>query len=171
MPCEWTYDFCSKQPGNSPYGARECDMTRALWWRYYSYLSVHGCCWYISPWVCCLAALCNAEANYDMLSQFWFANTTIPLIVNNWMPRYHRGEHYNGPHPLKLRNGTYSFAAWAHLNITMSSCQYRNSHCKDKAVSRLSDLYNGNPIPGKVAYILNQGPELAPELRICVPQI
>ena len=27
---EWTYDFCSKQPGNSPYGARECDVTEAL---------------------------------------------------------------------------------------------------------------------------------------------
>ena len=26
----WTYDFCSKQPGNSPYGARECDVTEAL---------------------------------------------------------------------------------------------------------------------------------------------
>ena len=29
-PREWTYDFCSKQPGNSPYGARECDVTGAL---------------------------------------------------------------------------------------------------------------------------------------------
>ena len=29
-PHEWTYDFCSKQPGNSPYGARECDVTEAL---------------------------------------------------------------------------------------------------------------------------------------------
>ena len=32
VPCgprEWTYDFCSKQPGNTPYGARECDMTGA----------------------------------------------------------------------------------------------------------------------------------------------
>ena len=29
-PCEWTYDFCSKQPGNSPYGSRECDVTEAL---------------------------------------------------------------------------------------------------------------------------------------------
>ena len=29
-PREWTYDFCSKQPGNSPYGARECDVTEAL---------------------------------------------------------------------------------------------------------------------------------------------
>ena len=28
-PREWTYDFCSKQPGNSPYGARECDVTEA----------------------------------------------------------------------------------------------------------------------------------------------
>ena len=28
-PCEWTYDFCSKQPGNSPYGAWECDVTEA----------------------------------------------------------------------------------------------------------------------------------------------
>ena len=25
-----TYDFCSKQPGNSSYGARECDVTGAL---------------------------------------------------------------------------------------------------------------------------------------------
>ena len=25
-PREWTYDFCSKQPGNIPYGARECDV-------------------------------------------------------------------------------------------------------------------------------------------------
>ena len=29
-PREWTYEFCSKQPGNSPYGARECDVTEAL---------------------------------------------------------------------------------------------------------------------------------------------
>ena len=29
-PREWTYDFSSKQPGNSPYGARECDVTEAL---------------------------------------------------------------------------------------------------------------------------------------------
>ena len=29
-PRDWTYDFCSKQPGNSPYGARECDVTEAL---------------------------------------------------------------------------------------------------------------------------------------------
>ena len=29
-PREWTYDFCSKQPGNSLYGARECDVTEAL---------------------------------------------------------------------------------------------------------------------------------------------
>ena len=28
-PREWTYDVCSKQPGNSPYGARECDVTEA----------------------------------------------------------------------------------------------------------------------------------------------
>ena len=28
-PPEWTYDFCSKQPGNSPYGARECDVIEA----------------------------------------------------------------------------------------------------------------------------------------------
>ena len=26
---EWTYDFCSKQPGNCPYGARECYVTEA----------------------------------------------------------------------------------------------------------------------------------------------
>ena len=29
-PREWTYDLCSKQPGNSRYGARECDATEAL---------------------------------------------------------------------------------------------------------------------------------------------
>ena len=28
-PREWTYDFCSKQPGNSPYGARECDVIQS----------------------------------------------------------------------------------------------------------------------------------------------
>ena len=28
-PHEWTYDFCSKQPGNSPYGAWECGVTEA----------------------------------------------------------------------------------------------------------------------------------------------
>ena len=28
-PHEWTYDFCSKQPGNTLYGARECDVTEA----------------------------------------------------------------------------------------------------------------------------------------------
>ena len=37
-PCwsrEWTYDFCSKQPGTAreqPVRARECDMTGALLW-------------------------------------------------------------------------------------------------------------------------------------------
>ena len=25
-PHQWTFDFCSKQPVNSPYGARECDV-------------------------------------------------------------------------------------------------------------------------------------------------
>ena len=29
-PREWMYDFCSKQPGNSPYGARVRDVTEAL---------------------------------------------------------------------------------------------------------------------------------------------
>ena len=29
-PRGWTYDFCSKQAGNSPYVARECDVTEAL---------------------------------------------------------------------------------------------------------------------------------------------
>ena len=29
-PRMWTCDFCSKQPGNSPYGARLCDVTEAL---------------------------------------------------------------------------------------------------------------------------------------------
>ena len=29
-PREWTYDFCSKQPGNNPHGTRECDVTGAL---------------------------------------------------------------------------------------------------------------------------------------------
>ena len=29
-PCEWMYDFCSKQPVNNPYGAWECDTTGAL---------------------------------------------------------------------------------------------------------------------------------------------
>ena len=28
-PREWTYNLCSKQPGNSPYGARGCDVTEA----------------------------------------------------------------------------------------------------------------------------------------------
>ena len=28
-PREWTYHLYSKQPGNSPYGARECDVTEA----------------------------------------------------------------------------------------------------------------------------------------------
>ena len=41
VPCgprEWTYDFCSKQPVNSPYGARERDVTEAL-----GVKSVGGC--------------------------------------------------------------------------------------------------------------------------------
>ena len=29
-PREWTYDFCSKQPVNSPHGARECDVMPLL---------------------------------------------------------------------------------------------------------------------------------------------
>ena len=29
-PREWTYEFCSKQTGNSPYRAREYDVTEAL---------------------------------------------------------------------------------------------------------------------------------------------
>ena len=29
-PRECTCDFCSKQPGHSPHGARECDLTAAL---------------------------------------------------------------------------------------------------------------------------------------------
>ena len=42
-PREWTYGFCSKQPGNSPYGARECDVTEASLikdgWRIYASLN------------------------------------------------------------------------------------------------------------------------------------
>ena len=45
----------------------------------------------------------------------------------------------------------------AHLNIKMSY-RYRSSHYKDKTVSRLSSLYNGNSIPGKTIFILRRGP-------------
>ena len=38
---------------------------------------------------------------------------------------------------------------WGRLNIRMSSYQYRDSHYKDKTVSRPSYLYNGNTISGK----------------------
>ena len=40
-PREWTYDFCSKQPGNSPYGARECDVTEASSLGHILQLTIH----------------------------------------------------------------------------------------------------------------------------------
>ena len=33
-----------------------------------------------------------------------------------------------------------------------------DSHAKDKRVLRLSNLYDGDPIPGKTVFILRQGP-------------
>ena len=44
------------------------------------------------------------------------------------------------------------------LNIKIPSYQFRNFHSKDKTVSRLSCLYNGNTIPGKTVFILRLGP-------------
>ena len=41
----------------------------------------------------------------------------------------------------------------------MSPYQYRNSCCKHEVVSRLSYLYNGNPIPRKMTFILKWGPD------------
>ena len=42
------------------------------------------------------------------------------------------------------------------LSQKTSSFQYRNSHYKDKTVTRPSYLYNGNPIPGKTVFIMRQ---------------
>ena len=39
------------------------------------------------------------------------------------------------------------------LNIKTPSYQYRNSHCKDKTVSRPSYLYNDSPILRKTVFI------------------
>ena len=44
-----------------------------------------------------------------------------------------------------------------HPNVHMSSYQYRNSRFKDKTVSRLSYIYNVNPIFGKIVFI--SGPD------------
>ena len=47
----------------------------------------------------------------------------------------------------------------ARLNVKMSSYQYRNSHYKDKTLSRPSFyLYNGNPIPEKTVFLLRRDP-------------
>ena len=44
------------------------------------------------------------------------------------------------------------------LNIKIPSYLYRNSHYKDKTLSRQSHLYNGHPIPVKTVFILRRGP-------------
>ena len=45
-----------------------------------------------------------------------------------------------------------------HPNVKMSCYQYRDSHYKDKMVSWPSYLYNGNPIPGRIFFILRWWP-------------
>ena len=49
-----------------------------------------------------------------------------------------------------------------HSNLKMLSKQQRDSHYKDKMVSRSSYLYNGNSIPGKDCLYIEIGP--------CYPQ-
>ena len=45
-----------------------------------------------------------------------------------------------------------------HLNIKMSSYQYRDPHVKGKAVSQLFYLKHGNPIPGKDSLYIETWP-------------
>ena len=69
-PHEWICYFCSKQPGNSPYGSREYDVTEALsrnvlLGSLYSQLPVAACmksfCWlcFSSGWRPCNLPLCS----------------------------------------------------------------------------------------------------------------
>ena len=44
-----------------------------------------------------------------------------------------------------------------HLNIKMSSYQYRESHYKSKTVSRPSYLLIEIPIPGEIVFIFRRG--------------
>ena len=55
----------------------------------------------------------------------------------------------------------------AHFSVKMLSSQYRNSHYKDKRISQLSYLYNGNP------HTWNDGPyiEMASQSSIPFAQI
>ena len=48
----------------------------------------------------------------------------------------------------------------ARLNIEISSYQYKDSHYKDKTVSRPFYLYNENPIHEKTVFVLRRGPDL-----------
>ena len=45
------------------------------------------------------------------------------------------------------------------LNTKMPSYQYRDSHYKDKTVSRPSYLYDGNPLHGKTVLTLKRRPD------------
>ena len=53
------------------------------------------------------------------------------------------------------------YSTGVRLSIKISSCQHKNSHYKDKTVSRSwpSSLYNENRIHGKTVFILKQGPD------------
>ena len=54
---------------------------------------------------------------------------------------------------------TYNFSLHGRcLNTKITSYQYRDSHYKDKAISRPSYLYNGNPHTWKTVFILRRVP-------------
>ena len=57
------------------------------------------------------------------------------------------------------------------FSIKMPSYPYRNSRYKDNTVIRLSYLYNGNPIHGKVVFILKNAPDEGHRLILFAPSL
>ena len=93
-PCDWTYDFCSKQPGNNPYGARECDVTGALDNSFSTPLTLmssllmggqHSPCSLVST---CVSLSVNTDANrlFRMFALSWLSDCRAPSSFSGVTP-------------------------------------------------------------------------------------
>ena len=81
--------------------------------------------------------------NPVMNSWFWIAHLVCEWALSLLKNGFHR-------HMGSYQGGD--------LNIKISSYQYRNFHCKDKTVSRLSYFYNGNSHTLKDHLYIETGP-------------
>ena len=101
----------------------------------------------------------RVNAMYEMnWANIFFKKFRKPCLQTDgrtygWTDR-HRGEssippfHLRWSEGIKITCNILSIITWSH--------QFRDSHDRDKTVSRPSYLYHGNPIPGKTVFILKR---------------